>query len=98
MSDTAPESDAEDEVCAWAEDNGWIVRKTVYLGRRGCPDRHFYGFGQIVVMEFKRVNGALSGNQRRERRRLEERGVKVHVIEHAEDGIAALEAAMKVTP
>jgi hypothetical protein len=94
LHDHRARSDAEDEVCAWAENNGWLARKTAYLGRRGCPDHHFYGYGQIVLMEFKRINGALSGNQKRERRRIEDCGLEVHVIEHAENGIVVLQRAM----
>ena len=33
------ESDVEDDVCEWAENHGWLVRKMKFIGRRGCPDR-----------------------------------------------------------
>lgn len=89
------ESDVEDDVCEWAENHGWLVRKMKFIGRRGCPDRFFFGFGYIVMVEFKRVNGPISENQRQEHRRMRDAGLEVHVIEHAEDGIAILRNAMR---
>ena len=49
------ESFEEGKAVAWAENNGWIVRKMQYIGRRGCPDRFFFGYGQIIMIEFKRL-------------------------------------------
>ena len=54
------EADVEDAVVEWAENNDWLVRKMRFIGRRGCPDRYFYGYGHIVMIEFKRPNGTLS--------------------------------------
>jgi len=89
------EADVEDAVVEWAENHDWLVRKMRFIGRRGCPDRYFYGYGHIVMIEFKRPNGTRSAGQVREHRRLENAGLKVHVIEYAEDGIDILKAAMK---
>ena len=91
----ALEADVEDAVTEWAENSGWLSRKMSYVGRRGCRDRDFYGFGHVVMIEFKRPDGTLSGNQKRERRRMEAAGLTVHVIERAEDGIALLRNAMR---
>lgn len=94
------EADVEDAVAAWAENHGWIVRSMKYRGRRGCRDKDFYGFGQIVMVEFKRPKevgvsaGKLSGNQIQERKRLAEVGVTVHVIDTVKDGIALLRRHM----
>ena len=50
------ESFEEGKAVVWAENNGWIVRKMQYIGRRGCPDRFFFGYGQIIMIEFKRLD------------------------------------------
>lgn len=85
------ESTVEDTVIAWAENNGWIARFMAYRGRRGCRDVDFYGYGRIVMMEFKKPNGGeLSPGQVRERDRLAERGLTVHVIDKPEQGIRLL--------
>ena len=89
------EADVEDAVVEWAENHDWLVRKMRFIGRRGCPDRYFYGYGHIVMIEFKRPNGTRSAGQVREHRRMENAGLKVHVIEYAEDGISILKNAMR---
>ncbi len=67
-----------------------------YRGRRGCRDVDFYGFGHVVMCEFKKESGGeLSANQVRERKRLRKAGVTVHVIDTVEDGIALLAGKMK---
>lgn len=48
------EQNEELEVVAWAENHGWIVRKIQYIGRRGCPDRLFGGYGKLFLIEMKR--------------------------------------------
>lgn len=88
----------EDVVVAAAETDGWEVRKTQYAGRRSCPDRHFYGFGHCVVMEFKRPNdGHLSGGQVRERERLKRAGFHVYVFDTPQPAIDKL-AWFKANP
>ncbi|ESQ85447.1 hypothetical protein AEAC466_04590 [Asticcacaulis sp. AC466] len=84
----------EGDVVEWAEDNGWIVRKMSYIGRRGAADRFFFGYGQIVLIEFKKRNGALSVQQARERQRLAAVGVTVHRVDTVAEGIAILEGVM----
>lgn len=89
------ESTIEDEVIAWAENNGWIARFMTYRGRRGCRDVDFYGYGEIVPMEFKKeTGGVLSGNQANERRRLAAVGITIHVIDNVEKGIEVLKGKM----
>ena len=87
----ARETDIEDAVCAWAENNGWLSRKMVYAGRRGCPDRFFFGKGRIVVVEFKRPGAFPDAQQQREHERLRQAGTKVHVVNDVEVGIALLQ-------
>lgn len=89
------ESTVEDEVVAWAENNGWMSRFMSYRGRRGCPDNWFFGFGHIVIIEFKKAEGGeLSANQIRERKRLADQGITIYVIDTFEDGVALLQGFM----
>lgn len=89
------ETDAELEAVAWAENNGWIVRKMQYIGRRGCADRFFYGYGQIVMIEFKRLNdGAISDNQSIEHKRLADVGCPVFVFYTSDSAIDFLKRRM----
>ncbi len=93
------EEDIEWTVAAWAENNGWLPRKIVYKGRRGCPDHMFVGFGHIVFIEFKRPDdGRLSAGQGRERKRFAERGVTIHVCDTIDDAQSILRAHMPEAP
>ncbi len=85
------ESGIETTVCEHAEDTGWIARKMAYAGRRGCRDRDFYGFGHVVMVEFKRNGRQLDLHQERERARLKAAGVTVHVVDDIDRGIALLD-------
>ena len=86
----ARETDIEYAVVAWAENHGWIARKMIYAGRRGCPDHFFFGKGKIVVIEFKRPGGYVDAVQEREHARLLVAGTKVHVVRDVDAGIALL--------
>jgi hypothetical protein len=89
------ESDVEIEVVAWAENNGWVVRKMQYIGRRGCADRFFFGYGQIVMLEFKRLDdGIISENQSKEHARLEAVGCPVFVFYTSQSAIDFLKRKM----
>lgn len=86
------EAEIEDDVVAWAEARGWLVRKMQYPGRRGCPDRWFFKGGRLVIIEFKRPRtGRLSGNQGRERDRYAAAGFTVHVIDDRDTACLLLE-------
>lgn len=87
------ESSIELAVVAWAESNGFLSRKMQYVGRRGCPDRLFVGYGQSIWMEFKRPGGRPDPLQAREHLRFEDAGVTVHVIDNVEEGIEVLRFA-----
>ena len=75
------EASVEDDVVAWAENRGWLVRKMQYVGRRGCPDRFFFRNGNLVIIEFKRPGRkGPDPQQAREHKRYAEAGWKVHTI------------------
>jgi hypothetical protein len=94
------EATAEQTAVAWAENNGWEVRKCQYIGRNGCPDRFFFGYGRILPVEFKRAKGkgtragTLSEGQVLEHKRLAAVGVEVHVFWTADSAIDFLKGYM----
>lgn len=90
----ARETDEESDAVAWAENNGWVVRKMQYIGRRGCADRFFFGYGKILMIEFKKLDGELSQNQSREHERLMDVGCPVHVFYTSDSSIAFLTTQM----
>lgn len=89
----ARELAVEGDVTDWAEANGFLSRKMTYAGRHGCRDRDFYGYGHIIMVEFKKFGGKPRVHQDRERQRFRDVGVKIHVIDNVADGIALLERA-----
>ena len=89
------EADEESVAVAWAENNGWIVRKVQYIGRRGCADRFFFGYGQIIMIEFKRLgDGTISENQNAEHKRLADVGCPVFVFYTSDSAIDFLKRRM----
>lgn len=74
-------------------DGGWVTRKMTYVGRHGCRDHDFYGYGHTIKVEFKRGGGKPRPHQERERRRLAAVGVTIFVIDDAQEGIDLLERA-----
>lgn len=82
----AIEQNEELEVVAWAENHGWIVRKIQYIGRRGCPDRLFAGYGHLFLIEMKRPamrrkkGGGLSQGQADEIEAFAAVGVQIKVF------------------
>lgn len=94
------EQNEELDVVAWAENNGWVVRKLQYVGRRSAPDRLFAGYGQLFLIEMKKKgqtpskDGKLSKGQKEEFERFAAVGVKVHVFYTGEDAIAFLQGQM----
>jgi hypothetical protein len=86
----ADESLVEIPICNWAKEEGWIVRKLRYNGRRAGPDRLF-AKGRIVLIEFKDPDGELSPLQEREFKRFRDAGVTdVHVVDNLADGCRIL--------
>lgn len=88
------EANEEDAAVAWAENNGWLVRKMKYIGRNGAADRFFFGHGAIVMIEFKGPRGKLSPAQELEHGRLAAVGVKVHVCRTKDHAVAVLKCFM----
>lgn len=86
------ESSVEDDVVAFAENRGWLVRKMVYPGRRACPDRFFFKNGRVVVIEFKRPGVRKADPlQVREHSRYAAAGVPVHLINNRDAACHLLE-------
>jgi hypothetical protein len=90
----ALEADAEEEACVWAEANGWLARKVQYVGRKNCVDRHFYGYGAVVMIEFKRPGEELRIGQAKEHARLIKAGLKPHVCRSKGEAVAILQRYM----
>ncbi|TPN04475.1 hypothetical protein [Mesorhizobium sp. B2-1-2] len=94
------EQNEELDAVAWAENNGWVVRKMQWVGRKSAPDRLFAGYGQLFLIEMKRKgktpsrDGKLSAGQREEFARFAAVGVKVHVFYTGEAAIAFLQGHM----
>ena len=92
------EANEELNAVAWAENNGWEVRKMVYVGRRSCPDRFFFGYGKIIPIEFKRMKkgkkSAFTAGQPEEHKRLAAVGVTVQVFYTADSAIEYLRTQM----
>ncbi|QNP78435.1 hypothetical protein [Agrobacterium tumefaciens] len=80
------EANEELDAVAFAENNGWVVRKLAYIGRVGCPDRLFAGYGKLFLIEMKkpaarkRKDGGLSPGQSGEIKRFAEAGVEIKVF------------------
>ena len=85
------ESVIEDAVVKHAEATGWISRKMTYVGRHGCRDRDFYGFGKVVMIELKRPGQNPRPHQERERLRLRDKGITIHVIDDVKRGCDLLD-------
>lgn len=94
------EQNEELEAVAWAENNGWLVRKIQYIGRRSCPDRIFFGYGHTFLIEMKRPSarkkkgGGLSIGQTKEFALVGEYGVTIYVFYTAAEVIAFLKRYM----
>ena len=84
------ESDVEDEVIAWAMNNGFEHRFMAYRGRQGCPDSWFFINGFILPIEFKKPGGPNRANQVQDRKKLAKVGVIVPVFDNAQEAIRYL--------
>lgn len=94
------EASEELDAVAWAEKNGWQSRKIEYVGRRGCPDRLFYGYGILLLIEVKRPSarrkprGGLSALQEKEFARYEDASIPVKIAYTADEIINYLKGFM----
>lgn len=89
------EADAEEEACVWAEANGWEARKVRFVGRKNCVDRHFYGYGAVVMIEFKKPDEELRIGQAKEHARLIRAGLTPYVCRSKAEAVAILQRHMK---
>ena len=78
------ESVIENEAFLFGEKLGFVVRKVVYAGRRGAPDRWFFGRGYTFCIEFKKRGGKPEPIQVKEIGRLNDAGVPVYVADTIE--------------
>lgn len=68
-----------------AKENGFLVRKAKWIGRRGAPDK-FYSRADTgpFFVEYKKPGEALDPHQVREIARMREAGATVHVVDDLE--------------
>lgn len=76
------ESPLEEWACGLAADNGWLVRKLKWIGRRNAPDRLFVKQGRVVFIEFKRPGATARPTQGRELDRLLSAGAEAYVVDN----------------
>lgn len=77
------EGKIEEYLIEQVEARGGLIRKSCWLGRRGCPDR-FVAFpqgGKHGFVEVKAPGEALAAHQQREVRKLQDAGVLVEVVD-----------------
>lgn len=72
----------EKYACGLAEDDGWIVRKLRWIGRRSGMDRLFLKQGRIVLVEFKQPGKDVEGNQAAEVELFRAAGAEVYVVDN----------------
>lgn len=82
------ESKIEKAVCEYAEEQGYLVRKLQWIGRRGAPDRFFTSrAGRVSFMiEFKAPGEMLGPDQAREIEKLRDSGFTVFVCDDEDEG------------
>lgn len=76
------EKPVEDYLVESVEKHGALCPKTVWLGRRGCPDREVYWpWGEIDKVETKRpVGGGYEPGQEQAHKELARRGTPVYLL------------------
>lgn len=82
----------ENEAVLYGEKRGFLVRKCIYAGRRGSPDRWFFGRGYVFCVEFKKPGERPDMVQDREHKRLRECGTPVYVIDSIEKAWALIDS------
>ena len=88
------EGKIEDAICDYAKDLGFEVRKVKFIAVEGCPDRMFYGHGEIFFIEVKTPTGKLRPAQVREIYKLRKAGIKVFVVDNILDGELIIDGAI----
>lgn len=84
----------EKRVVKWAEQNGWHVRKLVWLGQSGAPDRIFIRKGVVVFIELKDREKEPGALQARQHRDLRAHGAIVYWADTFEKAVAYLKGHM----
>jgi G:T-mismatch repair DNA endonuclease (very short patch repair protein) len=75
------ESTVENHLIKVAKAHGFRVRKLVWVGRRGAPDRVLMKKpGVIIFVELKAPKGVIEDHQIREHKRLRDDGFRVAVL------------------
>lgn len=74
-----------------AKSRGVLVRKVVYVGRNGSPDRWFFYLGRVMMIELKKANGKLSLVQKSEIEQLRAHGMEVHVCYGLDEALKVLD-------
>jgi hypothetical protein len=80
------ESSIEHRVCERARENGWLVRKLAWIGRRGAPDRLFMKGGVAIFVEFKQSKKKAAAHQNQEHVKMRAAGMYVLIIDNVELG------------
>jgi hypothetical protein len=80
------ESLIEQNVCAAARKNGWLVHPKAAAGTRGWPDRTFTRSDRLIFVEFKAPGQKPTRLQSHMHQKLKTQGYEVHVIDSVEDG------------
>ena len=75
----------EEDMVEEAEAAGYFVRKVIFAGRRGSPDRWFKRKDtDWILIEFKRKGKGPDGLQQKEHDRLRGAGQPVHVCDNVD--------------
>ena len=85
------EKDIEKAVCRYAEEQGFLVRKYNSDTCAGVPDRIFFGYKMVFLIEFKAPGGYVSAIQQREIKRIRDHGVVVLVVDNIQAGKAYID-------
>lgn len=91
------ESHVEEHLVKRVEKIGGFCPKTVWLGRRGCPDREVvWPWGDIDKVETKHPEtGRYEAGQERAHKEYAKRGIPVYLLNTKEKVDAYIEARMK---
>lgn len=88
----------EETVSNYATFMGFEQRKVIYAGRRGSPDRWYFGRGYVFCVEFKRPGEKPDAQQLREHTRLRNAGIPVYVCSNIDQGKAIVDAFSALAP
>lgn len=80
MQDRTSETSVEKRFVRAAKGDGWRVRKAIWDGHAGAPDRVLFKGGVCVFVELKTSDGVLSPLQHKEHAELRKAGLSVFVV------------------